>query len=145
MSKKYVVLGGGGSFGLHTSKYLLDSTDAERVISVGRAPEKLECFTLGIGKNDPRYSYHSIHLNFELDILFELLDKEKPDVIINCVGLIKQLICSNDPLKVLPINSILPHRLAKLAITRGARFIHYSTDCIFSGGKGSYTENDKSD
>jgi len=83
MSKKYVVLGGGGSFGLHTSKYLLESTDAEKVISIGRAPEKLECFTLGIGKNDSRYSYHSIHLNFELDILFELLDKEKPDIIIN--------------------------------------------------------------
>ena len=83
MGKKIAVLGGGGSFGLHTSKYLLDSTDVEKIISVGRAPEKLDCFNLGIGKDDKRYYYHPIHLNFEMDILFELFDKEKPDLIIN--------------------------------------------------------------
>jgi len=82
-SKKYVVLGGGGSFGLHTSKYLLENADAEKVISIGRNPPKQRAFTMGVGEGDKRYSYHPIHINYELDILMELLDKEKPDVIIN--------------------------------------------------------------
>jgi dTDP-glucose 4,6-dehydratase len=83
MGKKYVVLGGGGSFGLHTSQYLLDHADAEKVIAVGRNPPKLDCFTLGVGEGDPRYRYHSIHINYELDLLMELLDKERPQVIVN--------------------------------------------------------------
>lgn len=69
----------------------------------------------------------------------------KPDVVINCIGLIKQLGDANDPLKALPINSMLPHRMAKLSEACGARFIHYSTDCVFSGQKGFYTEDDISD
>jgi len=83
MSKKYVVLGGGGSFGLHTSKFLLENANPKKVISIGRNPPKQSCFTLGVGKGDPRYSYHAIHMNYELDMLMELLDKEKPEVIIN--------------------------------------------------------------
>ncbi|WP_374631497.1 GDP-mannose 4,6-dehydratase [Ferrovibrio sp.] len=82
-SKKYVVLGGGGSFGLHCSQYLLDHADPAKVIAVGRNLPKLDCFTLGVGDNDPRYSYHSIHINYELDLLMELLDREKPEIIVN--------------------------------------------------------------
>ena len=73
----------GGSFGLHTSKYLLDHADPAKVIAVGRNLPKDECFTLGIGDGDPRYSYHAYHVNYELDLLMELLDREKPQVIIN--------------------------------------------------------------
>ncbi|HET7254716.1 MAG TPA: SDR family oxidoreductase, partial [Xanthobacteraceae bacterium] len=83
MKKTYAVLGGGGSFGLHTSKYLLDHADPAKVIAVGRNLPKDECFTLGIGDGDPRYSYHAYHVNYELDLLMELLDREKPQVIIN--------------------------------------------------------------
>ena len=61
MKKTYCVLGGGGSFGLHTSKYLLDHADPAKVIAVGRNLPKYECFTLGIGDGDPRYSYHAYH------------------------------------------------------------------------------------
>jgi dTDP-glucose 4,6-dehydratase len=77
------VLGGGGSFGIHTSKYLLDHADTDRVIAVGRNPPKPEPFTLNVGKGDKRYSYHAYHVTYELDLLLELLEKEKPQVIIN--------------------------------------------------------------
>ena len=53
--KTYVVLGGGGVFGVHTSKYLLDHANPKKVISVGRTPAKSEPFTLNVGKGDPRY------------------------------------------------------------------------------------------
>ncbi len=69
----------------------------------------------------------------------------RPDVVINCVGLIKQLKDANDPLQVLPLNAMFPHHLAKLCTVAGTRLIHISTDCVFSGNKGRYTEMDESD
>ena len=83
MAKRWMVLGGGGSFGLHTSKYILDRCDPEMVVAVGRNTPKLDCFTLGIGENDPRYRYHSYHVYYEQDLLLELMDKVRPHVIVN--------------------------------------------------------------
>lgn len=79
------------------------------------------------------------------DALVEVLAKVRPDVVINCVGLIKQLADAKDPLTALPINAMLPHRLARLCALSGARLIHISTDCVFSGRKGGYLESDVSD
>lgn len=77
--------------------------------------------------------------------LMEVFAKVKPEIVINCVGIIKQLENANDPLAVLPINALLPHRLATLCKVADARLIHVSTDCVFSGDKGGYTEADISD
>ncbi|WP_137821637.1 SDR family oxidoreductase [Pseudomonas sp. D(2018)] len=79
------------------------------------------------------------------DGLVSVLERTRPDVVINCIGLIKQLADAKDPLSALPINAMLPHRLAKLCGLAGARLIHVSTDCVFSGRKGMYTEADLSD
>lgn len=79
------------------------------------------------------------------DALTTVLAHLRPDVVINCVGLIKQLTDANDPLVALPINALFPHRLAKLCALGGARLIHISTDCVFSGSKGLYVESDVSD
>jgi dTDP-4-dehydrorhamnose reductase len=68
-----------------------------------------------------------------------------PDVVINCVGIIKQLKESKDPIPSLMINSLLPHRLARLCGDIGARLFHFSTDCVFAGRKGQYTEMDVAD
>lgn len=81
--KTYVILGGGGSFGVHTAMYLLANADARKVICVGRNPEKPEPFSLNVGRGDSRYAYHQIHLVHEQDRLFELFDAEKPEVIIS--------------------------------------------------------------
>ena len=58
------------------------------------------------------------------------------------MGIIKQLSSSYDPLVSIPINSLLPHRLAKLCISKNIRLIHLSTDCVFSGSHGGYIEGD---
>lgn len=77
------------------------------------------------------------------DVLVAMLSKISPDVVINCVGIVKQLVESNKPLTAIPINSVLPHRLANLSnYVCGARFIHFSTDCVFSGLRGNYSEED---
>jgi dTDP-4-dehydrorhamnose reductase len=79
------------------------------------------------------------------DTLISVFSNIQPDVVINCVGLIKQLSSAKDPLSALPINSLLPHRLAKICSLSNARLIHISTDCVFSGKKGMYLEEDSSD
>lgn len=79
------------------------------------------------------------------DGLLELFADIKPDIVVNCVGLVKQLEQAEDPLQAIPINALLPHRLARLSALSGARLIHMSTDCVFSGRRGMYTEDDPAD
>ncbi|MGB5920502.1 MULTISPECIES: dTDP-4-dehydrorhamnose reductase family protein [unclassified Arcobacter] len=66
----------------------------------------------------------------------------QPTIIINCIGIIKQLPISKDPLTAITVNAQLPHRLSLVTRTANARLIHISTDCVFDGKKGHYTEKD---
>ena len=77
--------------------------------------------------------------------LFDVFKDFNPDFIFNCVGLIKQLYDSKNPISAIEINSLLPHRLASLATQFGGKLIHFSTDCVFSGSKGNYLETDTAD
>jgi len=65
-----------------------------------------------------------------------------PEVIINCIGIIKQHPNAKDPMQSISINALFPHRLARLCQASGTRLIHISTDCVFSGKKGDYSEDD---
>lgn len=76
------------------------------------------------------------------DSLTRVFGAVRPDVVINCVGLVKQLADVDDPMYTIPINALLPHRLAALCKVAGARLVHISTDCVFSGDKGGYVETD---
>ncbi len=69
----------------------------------------------------------------------------KPDVVINCMGIIKQLPSADDALKTITLNALLPHRLAVICNAIGAKLIHISTDCVFSGNTGNYLESDTPD
>lgn len=80
-----------------------------------------------------------------IDNLTGLFVKSRPDVVINCIGLVKQLAEADDPLAAILVNALLPHRIARLCDVAGARLVHISTDCVFSGAKGMYTEADVSD
>jgi len=64
------------------------------------------------------------------------------DLVINCIGVIKPMIEKNTPLDVLRVNSIFPHNLAKLCKSKNVKLIHVATDCVYSGKKGKYNEND---
>jgi dTDP-glucose 4,6-dehydratase len=85
--KKFVLLGGGGVFGVHTAKYLLENANPGQVICVGRNLPRSSAYTIDVGRNDLRYRYEQIHIVFEQDRLFELLDREQPEVIINFAAL----------------------------------------------------------
>lgn len=69
----------------------------------------------------------------------------KPEVVVNCIGIVKQLPVAKDPIITLTLNSLFPHLLAQLCAATGAWLIQISTDCIFSGKRGGYTETDTPD
>ncbi|TNJ09745.1 dTDP-4-dehydrorhamnose reductase family protein [Aeromonas veronii] len=66
----------------------------------------------------------------------------KPDVVFNCIGLIKQHDIAKQHLAAIEINALLPHQLAALCDQYGSRLIHFSTDCVFDGKQGMYQEAD---
>ena len=82
-------------------------------------------------------------LNF--DEVTRALASIQPDLVINCIGLIKQTHLARDPLSSISLNALLPHRVSLICRTARIRMIHISTDCVFSGKKGCYTEEDQSD
>ena len=79
------------------------------------------------------------------DALVGAFHAARPEVVVNCIGIIKQLKEAKNPLLSLTVNAVLPHQLAQLCAVAGARLVHISTDCVFSGKKGNYTEDDVSD
>lgn len=136
---KVLVLGVSGMLGNTVLRYFADDSryqvfGSARSSAVRRAfpPSLAERIVLGTDVDNP-------------DSLALLFAKVQPDVVINCIGLVKQLAEANDPLQAIPINSLLPHRLARLCAIAGARLVHVSTDCVFDGARGGYTEADQSD
>lgn len=81
----------------------------------------------------------------DLTTIEAVLDKLKPAVVINCIGLIKQHSISKQHVDAVATNSLLPHQLATLCDDHSCKLIHFSTDCIFDGKKGLYTESDTPD
>ena len=69
----------------------------------------------------------------------------RPDVILNCIGIIKQLKEAESPSITIAVNALFPHLLSELCREMGIRLVHVSTDCVFSGREGKYTEDSQPD
>jgi dTDP-4-dehydrorhamnose reductase len=81
----------------------------------------------------------------DFDTIIRAIGQTRPDAAVNCVGIVKQRPAAKDPIESLTINALLPHRLAQLCRACGARLLHVSTDCVFSGRRGGYLETDPPD
>lgn len=135
---KALVLGGGGMLGhkLYQTLRPVITTFA----TVRRSSEyyrRLDLFDAGtlVGGVDVRMD----------DAVERVLDAVRPQVVLNAVGIIKQLKEAHDAVPSIEINALLPHRLARLCAPRDIRLIHISTDCVFSGARGGYAETDRPD
>src|SRR5215510_282224 len=133
MAKTYCVLGGGGSFGLLTSKYLLDHANPKKVVAIGRNPPKPKAFSLGVGDGDPRYVYHAIHLTYELELLLEVLDRERPHVIVNYAAQGEGAASWKHSWRFYETNSMGLARLTEALQSREylERFIHIGTSELY--------------
>ena len=134
-----LVLGASGMLG-STLFRLLSQSDMLDTFGTVRSTGALGQLPVALHKD----IVHGLDVS-DVDNLHRVFAHIRPDVVINCVGLVKQLMEVDDPLVAIPINALLPHRIAKLCDVAGARLIHVSTDCVFSGAKGGYCENDYPD
>jgi dTDP-4-dehydrorhamnose reductase len=82
---------------------------------------------------------------FEFDSIKKAISLTEPNIVINCIGIIKQLKEVQNRRISIYINSLFPHLLVEYCTALGSKLIHISTDCVFSGKKGHYTEDDVSD
>ena len=136
---RVLVLGASGMIGSAVLRILSEKKEWEvfgsvRDESVKRFFSASICERLKVGV-DVEHQYSVINI----------LDQIRPDVVVNCAGLTKHKPAAEDPLVSIPINTLMPHRLAGLCKLIGARLIHVSTDCVFSGERGGYTEDDFAD
>lgn len=124
MAKKVIVLGANGMAG-HAITTCLNSDDAYEVISVARSKSAINPTVL-MDVSD-------------FDSLAILIKNSKADVIINCIGLLNKT-AENNPDQAILVNSYLPHFLEAKTKNTNTKVIHISTDCVFSGVEGGYTE-----
>ena len=81
----------------------------------------------------------------DIDSVSRAINTVRPAFVVNCIGIVKQTAMAKDPVTSISVNSLFPHRLARLCSATGSRLIHISTDCVFSGRKGNYGEGDVAD
>lgn len=81
----------------------------------------------------------------DLPAIQSVIENARPDFVLNCIGIVKQIDAAKDAVTSISLNALLPHQLANLCSQAGARLIHFSTDCVFSGRKGPYSDNDQPD
>ena len=129
MKKKVLILGSTGMLG-HQVYFRFHDDDNYDVINVSYR-----------NKLNPETIILDLNNKFELE---ELLKNQKPDFVVNCVGVLISG-ANNNPANAIYLNSYLPHLLAGICDEIDAKLIHVSTDCVFSGEKGGYLENDKKD
>ena len=127
MIKKKVLLFGATGMAGHIAYYYLQSTERYELINVVYRT-KLVKDSIVVDVTDK-------------NAVTKLVEEVRPDLIINCVGvLIKG--SKEHPDNAIFINAYFPHLLKKLSDKIGAKLIHISTDCVFSGKRGNYTESD---
>ena len=125
MSKSIIVLGSNGMAGHVITTGLREDKNNYNVISVARSSSEIK---------------PSVILDVTDFIgLKSLIDSSKPDIIINCIGLLN-ITAENNPDQAILINAYLPHFLESTTKNTKIKVIHISTDCVFSGEQGSYLE-----
>lgn len=117
---RILILGSSGMLG----KTLVDYFDKQKEYEV-----------LGINRSVIDFS------NVLYNDLFNKIESYKPSIILNSVGLIKQRKNISDH-EMIEINAVLPHKLSDISNSLGVKLIHFTTDCVYDGKKGKYTEND---
>jgi dTDP-4-dehydrorhamnose reductase len=133
-----LILGGDGMLGHRLLMHLQGNHEARVTLRRDLAAyERCGLFT-------PENSYTGVEAR-DTDRLLEVMAGFRPEAVVNAVGIVKQRASAKEAIPSLEINSLLPHRLSLVCGAAGARLVHVSTDCVFSGRRGNYTEEDVPD
>jgi dTDP-4-dehydrorhamnose reductase len=135
---KVLILGGAGMLG-HKA-YQVFSNEMETYVTFRNYDERIRSLKL--------FKDHAVIQNvdvFRLESVEKAISRVRPDFVLNCVGIIKQRKEAKNARESIYINALFPHLLAGCCEQAGAKLLHVSTDCVFSGTKGMYREEDISD
>jgi dTDP-4-dehydrorhamnose reductase len=135
---RILILGGDGMLGHQLLKYLSLRHEVKVTLR-----QDIAAYTyLGLFNSENSIPNTDVR---SYERLVDVFADYRPNVVINAIGIVKQRSDSKESIPSLEINALLPHKLSVLCKILDARLIHLSTDCIFSGKKGNYYENDLSD
>ncbi|MDB2504017.1 SDR family oxidoreductase [Gammaproteobacteria bacterium] len=136
MSQKILIIGANGMLGGSLFRYFTSNSFYTVLGTVRSSASALQLSNQGF-KNTVEVG--DVRNETRLD---NIIREFKPSFVLNCIGIIKQVAESKTPIMSIEINSLLPHLIAKSCDLVGARLIHFSTDCVFSGNTGLYSEED---
>ena len=139
MKRPVLILGGSGMLGHKLFQTLRESFDAFVTLRAGGPPWQGYPFDPdhgrgigGVEATDP-------------DRVAAAINRARPEAVINCIGIVKQRAAASAPDQSMRVNARFPTLLARLCRERGCRLLHLSTDCVFSGLRGGYSEDDQPD
>ncbi len=135
---KILVLGGDGMLGHQLFKSLRSRHEVRVTLRRGLA------VYAAFGLFDSQNTYPEIDIR-SMDRLIEVFAHWRPEAVVNAVGIVKQRPTAKELMPSIEINALFPHKLSELCRASALRMIHISTDCVFSGKKGHYREDDRSD
>ncbi len=135
---RILILGGDGMLGHQLYCHFKDRYDVRVTLRLGR--ETYEAHRLF----DEGTAYYGIDVR-QMHRILQVATDFRPEAVVNAVGIVKQRSEGKEVIPSLEINSLVPHRLALVCRAVGARLVHLSTDCVFSGRKGNYRETDQAD
>lgn len=140
LKKKIIVLGATGMLGSQITRYL-NKANNYHIICIIRDKKKFKLLNI---KNKKFLTV--IYCNLDNSKKIEkIIKKIKPDYLINCVGMVKQIMSPKNKKLTYFLNVKIPKYLSKFALNQNFQLIHFSTDCVFSGKKGNYSEISKTD
>lgn len=136
--KKVLILGGSGMLGHTLFRHLALQPNLD-VYATVRSPKGL---SLWFSQDLLKKICADVDAN-NFDSVTNIITSIQPDIVINCIGLVSESRIANDLLSLINVNARFPHRVAFLCQTVGAKLIHISTDGVFDGKRGGYTERDE--
>jgi dTDP-4-dehydrorhamnose reductase len=135
---RILILGGDGMLGHQLLRHFKMAHDVRVTLRLG--PEAYDAYCLF----DQKTAFYGIDAR-QADTLLQIIASFRPEAVVNAIGIVKQRSEAKEVIPSLEINSLLPHRLAQACRPIGARLVHLSTDCVFTGRKGHYRETDVPD
>jgi dTDP-4-dehydrorhamnose reductase len=138
---KILILGISGMLGHKAFNHFSNSKDFQTYGTLRNKKEIFKYFNKSPNKQNIFSNIDALNVNE----IHTLINQIKPNIILNCIGVIKQRNEAQNPLLSIELNALLPHKLAEFVEGTKSRLIHISTDCVFSGEKGNYLEDDPSD
>lgn len=130
---RILILGGNGLLGHRAARLL---PERHEVVATVRRPDPVAeriapgaRFVAGVFAEDP-------------ESVSAAIEGFRPDAVVNCVGIVKQRPAGHEAIPSITVNALFPHQVAEICSQAGVRLVHISTDCVFSGKRGLYTEED---